>query len=120
MSFNFNWSAISGGVPCVSLSTTGISFNTHSIFVLGNPEKIIVGFDEEKCVIGVKAYENELNARPYKFAGRIKDGWTKIGCKDFIRRLESLTGIDFSTTKRFNATFDKETGILVVRIKGES
>jgi hypothetical protein len=119
MNFNFNWSAVSGGAPHVTISLLGISFNSVSISKLGNPDKIVVGFDEEKFALGIKAYKNELNAKAYKFAGRSRDGWIKIGCRAFIKRLQELTDIDFSTAQRYTATFDAEKNILIVRVKRE-
>lgn len=119
MSFNFNWSAVSGGAPYVTLSSLGIAFNSVSIAKLGNPEKIIVGFDEEQCVIGVKAYDGESGIKPYDFASRVKNGWIRIGCRDFIKYLQALSGIGFSPAKRYVATFDAKLSILVVSIRGE-
>lgn len=120
MSFNFNWSAVSGGAPYITFSTLGIAFNSFSISRLGNPEKIIVGFDEEQCVIGIKAYANEPDIKPYEFSSRVRNGWIRIGCKDFIKYLQSLTGIDFSAAKRYVAMYDAKLSILMVHVKGES
>ncbi|MDL2235933.1 hypothetical protein LJC07_07315 [Christensenellaceae bacterium OttesenSCG-928-L17] len=119
MSFNFNWSAVSGGAPFVTLSSLGISFNSVSIEKLGNPEKIMVGFDEEQCVIGVKAYNNEAGIKPYEFAGRVKNGWVRIGCREFIRYLHALSGIEFYPSKKYIAKFDAGTDTLIVEIRGE-
>ena len=120
MKFNFDWTAVSGGAPYVSLAALGISFNSVSISKLGNPDKIIIGFDEEQCVIGIKAYNYEPDLKPYEFSSRVRGGWIRIGCKDFIKYLQSLTGIDFSTTKRYVANYDSSEGILLVHVKGES
>ena len=117
MGFSFNWSAVSGGAPFCTLSTLGIAFNSVSISKLGNPEKIIVGFDEEQLVIGIKAYEGEEDVKPYEFASRVKNGWVRIGCKDFIKYLQKLSGLDFKSSKKYVAHFDKEQKILVVHVK---
>jgi len=119
-SFNFNFHAVSGGAPYVTLSTLGMAFNSVSIGKLGNPEKIIVGFDEEQCVIGVRAYNGETDLKPYEFSSRVRLGWIRIGCKDFIKYLSSLTNIDFKASKRYVASFDAETHTLIVYVKGES
>lgn len=119
MNFNFNWSAVSGGAPYVTFSSLGIAFNSVSIEKLGNPEKIIIGFDEAQCTIGVKAYKNEPVIKPYDFAERVKNGWIRIGCRDFIKYLQAISGIEFSPSKRYVATFDTETSILIVAVKGD-
>ena len=119
MSYNFNWSAVSGGAPYVTISSIAIAFNSVSIEKLGNPEQVIVGFDEEKCVIGVKAHTDETNIKAYDFAKKAKNGWIRLGCKDFIKYLESLTKTSFSPSKKFVAEFDDKEKILLVLVGGE-
>ena len=116
MKYNFNWSAVSGGAPYVTISTIAIAFNSVSIEKLGNPEKIVIGFDEENLAIGVKAFDNESGAKPYAFAERVKYGWVRVGCRDFVKYLKTLSGIDFSPAKKFVATYDAKEKILVVKI----
>ncbi len=116
MKYNFNWSVVSGGAPYVTLSTLGIAFNNVSIDKLGKPEKILIGFDETHRAIGIKAYEGESGLKPYEFASRIKNAWIRIGCKDFIKYLHSLTGIDFSKSKKYVAQFDVDEKTLTVEL----
>ena len=119
MKYNFNWSAVSGGAPYITLSSLGISFNSVSIDKLNRPAEILVGFDEDQCVLGFKAYEGELGVKPYEFAPRVKNGWVRIGCKDFIKYLQSITGLDFSSSKKYVAKFLSEENMLTVAILGE-
>lgn len=114
MLYNFNWSAVSGGAPYVTISSLGLAFNSVSIEKLGCPEKIIVGFDEEQCAIGIKVYNNETNIKAYDFANRMKNGWIRIGCRDFIKYLESLTNMRFSPSKKYVAQYDQKDNILIV------
>jgi hypothetical protein len=118
--YNFNWSAVSGGAPYVTISTISINFNSVSIEKLGNPEKVVIGFDEENRVIGVKAYEENSGVKPYAFADRVKNGWVRVGCRDFVKYLQALTGIGFSPAKKFVATYDNKERILIVEITGLS
>lgn len=119
MKYNFNWSVVSGGAPCITISSLGIAFNSISIDKLGLPDKILVGFDEANCAIGIKAYEGEQEGRPYEFANRVKNGWIRIGCKDFIKYLHSITGIDFTASKKYTAQYDAESKILIVDIQSK-
>jgi hypothetical protein len=119
MSYNFNWSSVSGGAPFVTFSSLGIAFNSVSIAKLDSPEKIMVGFDEDNLVIGVRTYDGGENTKPYEFNNRVKNGWVRIGCKEFIRYLQKLSGIDFSTAKKYVATFDGSTKTLIVELKDE-
>lgn len=116
MKYNFNWSAVAGGAPYITFSSLGIAFNSVSIEKLKTPEKIIVGFDEDNCVLGVKAYENEQGVKPYEFASRVKNGWIRIGCKDFIKYLQSITDLDFTVSKKYIAKYDIKENILTVDI----
>lgn len=117
MKYDFNWSSVSGGAPFVTFSSLGISFNSVSIAKLDSPEKIMVGFDENNLVIGVRAYDGNTQIKPYEFSSRVKNGWIRIGCKEFIKYLQKLTGLDFSTAKRYTALFDATTKTLVVELK---
>ena len=119
MRYNFNWSAVSGGAPYVSISLISINFNSVSIEKLGNPEKIVIGFDEENRVLGIKAYDETLGVKPYMFAERVKNGWIRIGCRDFIKYLQALTGMGFSPSKKFLATYNAKEKILIVEISGK-
>jgi hypothetical protein len=115
--YNFNWHSVSGGAPFVTFSTLGIAFNSVSISKLGTPEKVMVGFDEDNLVIGVKKYEDEPQIKPYEFASRIKNGWIRIGCKDFIRYLQKVSGLNFSEAKKIMANFDADSETLIIEMK---
>lgn len=117
MSFNFNWNAVSGGAPYVTLSTLSIALNSVSISKLGNPEKVVVGFDEDQYVIGVKAYSGEENIKAYDFASKVKNGWVRIGCRDFIKYLSTITGMGFYPAKRYVARFDAKENVLFVLVQ---
>jgi hypothetical protein len=119
MKYNFNWSAVSGGAPYVTISTIALAFNSVSIEKLGNPERVIVGFDEQQCVIGVKPYSGEPNVKPYDFAPRVKNGWVRIGCKDFIKYLGTLVGESFNPSKKYLAIYHDNDNVLAVHVLGE-
>jgi len=120
MSYNFDWSAVTGGAPYVTISLHGIAFNSVSIAKLGTPDKIMIGFDEERCLIGVKPYNNEPDIKPYDFASRVKNGWIRIGCRDFIKYLQSISGKNFSIAQRYVAKHDTKSNILIINVLDES
>lgn len=119
MSFNFNWNAVSGGAPYVTISSIAIAFNSVAIEKMGNPEQVIVGFDEQQCVIGVREYLGEPNVKPYDFARRVKNGWVRLGCKDFVKYLESLANISFTPSKKYVAKYDDIEKTLLVFVRDE-
>lgn len=117
MKFNLNWNFITAGAPYITISELGLSFNTPSISLLNNPEQVIVGFDDENLIIGVKEYNGELDVKPYNFYSRVKHGWVRIGCKEFVRYLSSSTGLKFNPAIKFIANYDKEEKILYISLK---
>lgn len=117
MSFNFDWNAVSNGAPYITISKLGIAFNDASISRLGTPNEIMIGFDEAKCVLAVKAYEGEKNVSHYRFSDRIRQGWIRIGCRDFVNYLGELIGMDYSKAHRYVATYDRTNSYLIVNLK---
>ena len=117
VSFDFDWNAVSSGAPYVTISKLGIAFNESSINRLGAPEEIMIGFDEAKLTLAVKAYNGEENVSHYKFASRIRQGWIRIGCRDFINYLGELVGMDYSKACKYVATYDRENSYLMVNLQ---
>lgn len=68
----FDWNYIPAGAPYLTIGTLGISLNSAVLSLLGNPNKILLGFDPEAMAIGVKPYEGELGVKPYDIGGRVK------------------------------------------------
>ena len=84
--------------------------------MLGNPEEVIIGFDDQTMTIGVKKYDGNENVKSYKFYSRMKNGWVRIGCKEFIKYLSSLTGLEFSPAIRYIAKYDEQEEILYISV----
>lgn len=116
MKFDFDWNYVAAGAPYITISELALAFNTPSISLLGNPEKVAVGFDDKTMTIGIKEYDGNENVKPYKFYSRIKNGWVRIGCKDFVKYLSSLSGLQFNPAIRYVAKFDAEERILYISV----
>ena len=115
--FNFDFEFIKAGAPIVTLSSLGIAFNPLSRSLLGHPEAVNLGFDEEHKTIGVQAHDPTSNIISYEFEKKEKNGWVRIGCKDFVRDLLTLTNIDFiSKAKQFIASYDSESKMLIITV----
>ena len=119
MKFNFDWNYISAGAPYVTISELSIGFNANSIKLLNNAKEVALGFDEEKKAIGIKNSDDIENAKTYIFYDRMKNGWVRIGCKDFIRYLSAVTGVSFTPAKKYIARYDKEDKLLYILINDE-
>ncbi|MCR5719026.1 MAG: hypothetical protein K6F84_00535 [Lachnospiraceae bacterium] len=119
MGFDFDWNYVPAGAPYVTVSDLGLAFNSPAISMLNNPEEVVVGFDEKKLTIGIKDAKNMENVKTYKFYSRINNGWIRIGCKDFVKYLSTISGIKFSPAKKYVARMDSEDQILYITINSE-
>ena len=120
MAYNFDFSYLKNGAPAVTLSSFGIAFNKGAIESLGVPDQVIIGYDQEKQAIGVRARGDDTDSPFYDFAPRVKNDWIRIGAKDFMKYLSRISRIDFlSKAKQFIAEFDEETQTLVIVIDEE-
>ena len=121
MNYNFDWDIVSEGAPYVTISKLGISFNMASIKKLCSPDYVKIGFDDKQMVIGVIATPemNDNDKNVYQFRERIKNNWVRIGCKDFVRYLEKLSGLSFTKAVRYMADFDSENLLLIIKVTAE-
>jgi hypothetical protein len=119
MKFNFDWDVVQAGAPYVTISDTGLAFNSPAISLLNNAENVIIGFDESNLTIGVKSYDGITATRKYQFFSRMKNGWIRIGCKDFVKYLSAVSNVKFSPAKKYVASFDKDEQLLYITIKPE-
>lgn len=113
-SYSFDFNFVKSGAPIVTISTLGLAFNRLSRSLLGFPEKINIGYDENAHAIGVRAHENNSEVTNYEFESREKNDWIRIGCKDFVKYLSSTTNIDFSKSKQFISEYDPDTKTLII------
>lgn len=120
MGYHFDFSYLRNGSPIVTLSSFGIAFNKGAIEMLGSPEQVNIGFDQEACAIGIRARGEDTTAPAYDFARRVKNDWIRIGAKDFMKYLAKISKIDFLTkAKQFVPEFDSDTQTLIVNVDTE-
>lgn len=121
MNYNFDWDIVSEGAPYVTISKLGIAFNMASIKKLGSPDFVMLGLDANQMVIGVKSTTEttESNKNVYPFKERIKNNWVRIGCKDFVKYLEKLSGRSFAKAVRYIADYDSENRLLIIKVTEE-
>lgn len=117
--FNFDFSVVKSGGPLVTINNVGLSFNSDVQTLLGNPDKIIIGFDKNRCAIGVKDFEGEMtdDKAIYEFNSRVdKYGWIRISMRDFIKYLSKVSGMSFSPAIRFIPDYDEEKKMLIIMV----
>ena len=118
--YEFNFEFVGAGAPIVTLSSLGIAFNPVCRAMLGYPQKINIGFDEKKLVIGVKAHDPLSSLKSFYFENRVRNGWIRVGAKDYAKYLAMISKIDFLTkAKQFIATYDESKKMLIVKVSEE-
>jgi hypothetical protein len=67
--------------------------------------------------IGVRQAEAEEKTKTYDFMAKLKNGWVRIGCRDFVKYLSSLSGISFEKAVRFHPNYDQKQGLMYIIVK---
>lgn len=114
---NFKWYKPSVGTPIVSVAEYGITFNRAAAEELGNPERIQIGFDTDLKLIGVRPVNNtgEKEDDSFPFAGRERNGFTRVNSKDFIRFITRFCPeLKLDRAIRCLARWDEQLGVLIV------
>ena len=117
----FEWYSPTTGAPIVSLAEYGITFNIGAIEIMGKPDYVMLGYDEEENLIGVKPCdENEENK--IEFYKKIRNKYIRLANKDFIRFLKSIINEDIkieAKAKRYVAKWDKAEKILYIDLNSQ-
>ena len=92
MKFNFDWNCVAAGAPYITISELALGFNLPSISLLGNPEEVVVGFDEKTMTIGVKQYDGTENVKSYKEFAPFRQKVLEVA----EREINELTDINIS------------------------
>lgn len=95
------YDARNGSAPVVSIAEYGITFFNGTLTIMKNPDFIKLGFDKDKSSI-VAAPCNEDDDNAIEFISRKRNGYVRIGNKDFIRFIKSMMNDEMIITK--NAT----------------
>jgi hypothetical protein len=106
---NFEWYNPKTGAPVVSLANYGLTFSSGAVEVMGEPKFILLGFDDEGKILGVKPCE--------EFISKKRHGYVRISSRDFIRFLESRMPDGFKIedkAAKYFTKWDKEARILKI------
>ena len=117
----YEWYSPTTGAPVVSVAEYGITFNNGAIEMMGKPEYVILGYDEENKFIGVKPCD-ETEENRIEFHKKMKNKYIRLANKDFIRFLKSIISEDIkieSKAKRYVAKWDKEEKILYIDLNSQ-
>jgi hypothetical protein len=117
----YEWYSPTTGAPIVSLADYGITFNIGAIEIMCKPEYVMLGYDEEENLIGVKPCDKNIENR-IEFYKKLRNNYIRIANKDFIRFLKSRISKDIkieAKAKRYVAKWDKTEKILYIDLNSQ-
>jgi hypothetical protein len=117
----YEWYSPTTGAPIVSLAEYGITFNIGAIEIMGKPKYVMLGYDEEENLIGVKPCD-ENKENKIEFYKKLRNNYIRIANKDFIRFLKSRISEDIkieAKAKRYVAKWDKTEKILYIDLNSQ-
>lgn len=99
--------------PVVTLQASGgLSINDEAYKLLGRPPSVVLHYDRKERLLGLKGSEG---IEEYAFP--LRDSGGGIAWSTSVKSFFRYYNIDQMETRRFKATRDKETGLLVVDLK---
>lgn len=113
---DFEWYYPSSELLKVSISDTSITFYNETVEAMGSPKYILLGFNEDNKVIGVKACDTE-EENSLAFSLKQKNSYIRINDKKFIRFINSRLEDGFNEKlkqEKYAAKWDKEKGFLYI------
>lgn len=119
--FKFDFFNPKQGPIIVSVADYGITFSKAAIEVMGRPKYIRIGFDKEKCVLGIMPI-NEEGELQVPFAEKEKHGYIRINNKEIVRFLmkyfdDNCVRNFGSKATRYLTYWDEEQALLVVNMR---
>lgn len=122
MSNKYNLDFGSNNGFSIGVSNAGIAFRNMTIKALGYPERVNIGINKEKGIIGVKvAIESDKFIKSYAFCKNgSKKNWLRITSRPIVRAIEGITGIIYGGKSIYYAAYyDDEEKMLIVNLKKE-
>lgn len=120
MSNKYNLDFGSNNGFSIGVSNAGIAFRNMTIKALGYPERVNIGINKEKGIIGVKvAREPDKFIKSYAFCNNERrKSWLIIVSRHLVRAIEEITGITYGGKYVYYAAdYDKEEKMLIVNLK---
>ena len=121
--YNFIWATATGSAPIVTFAPYGITFNGMAIEMMKRPWGIMIGYDDNKKVVGIKpVYDEESDAKGknsmkiYGFIEKERHGYVRIGNKDLIRYLSNRIGIDYSVPVKYALDWKENDQIAIIEL----
>ncbi|HYF82399.1 MAG TPA: hypothetical protein VEB00_05150 [Clostridia bacterium] len=116
MKYSFLWSTPNARAPIITIAPYGITFNSATVELLGKPKRLMIGYDEKSKVVGMKPINDDANSKSFEFIKKERNGYVRIGNKDFIKYLINKKEIDFKirNTYKYIADWDSDDELLII------
>lgn len=120
MNFEFEWFNKELGANTVTVAEYGLLFNRAATETLGRPKMVLLGFDKNNLVIGIKPImEDQPEASSgFVYIERERHGLVRVNSKDFIRSIRQHWPVaSLNPAKRYTGVWDEEKSIMYVDLK---
>ena len=110
--YAFDFSIDTSGMCKVSISNLGIIFSREAIEALGIPQKVHIGLDKNKKVLGICVAEDNSTIKAFDFATtEARKKWLRVQSKVLVREIEKLIKKQFSgKADSFPARIEEDEG----------
>jgi hypothetical protein len=120
LNFEFEWFNKELGANTVTVAEYGLLFNRAATETLGRPEMVLLGFDKNNLVIGIKpiTQDHPEASSGFVYIERERSGQVRINSKDFIRSIKQYWSVaSLNPAKRYTGVWDETSSIMYVDIK---
>ena len=119
--YSFDYSIDPSGMAKISISNAGIIFSREAIELLSYPEKVNIGLDKAKGVLGVCAAESDSQIKAFDFVtSEKKKNWIRIQSKPLIAEISKIAKLTLGKDSiPFPLSIDEEDGkkFIIVELK---
>ena len=117
MPYEFDYAFLRSGTPMITLWKHGIALNEGADRMLGMPEYVAIGYDQKAGAIAVRPKKPQDTAA-YPFTSRFRDGWVRIGAREFMRLISVRHAINCTEKSvRVIPDFVQKENMLIVNIR---
>ena len=119
--YSFDFSIDTSGMAKISVSNNGIIFSRGAIEMLGYPEKVNIGLDRSKGILGVCAASPSSIVKAFDFVtSENKRTWIRIQSKSLVSEIGKVAKLTLGKDSvPFLAILDEDNGVkyLIVELK---
>ena len=119
--YSFDYSIDTGGMAKISISNAGIIFSREAIELLAYPEKVNIGLDRAKGVLGVCAADRNSSIKAFDFVtNEKKKSWLRIQSKQLLAEIVKIANVTLGKESiPYLASVEEEDGkkFLIVELK---